>query len=111
MFGATTASEKDDDTQSFTSHRFVAKETVGLKDENKSVVFAVNTSRVKEVINPNDVLKVLESDFIEKNSNRLQRRHQCPSTTGNSSISSMMGYTCERTHTTKCLSHSKIRIQ
>ena len=44
----------------------MAKETVGLKDENKSVVFAVNTSRVKEVINPNDVLKVLESDFIEK---------------------------------------------
>ena len=117
VFGATTVceeeeeeeEEEEDSTESFSSHSIVAKETVGLKGENKSVLFVVNTSRVKEVINPNEVLKVLESDFYRETGDREET--DVPQRQKNSSISSMKGYPCERTHTKKCLSRSTIHIQ
>ena len=73
IFGATCAAEEEDDAEVHTSHRIISKETVGLMEEKKSVAFAVTTSKVREVINPNDILKALETDFVE----RKTRRNQC----------------------------------
>ena len=81
VVGAITTDEKEE-TEAFTSHRILAKEFSTDVKGNKTVTFSVKVSKVKEVINPNDVLRVLESDFTNEST---LKRNPCHSMTRSSS--------------------------
>ena len=70
IIGRTSTNDHNDDDEQgkiIHSHRIVTKETIpNAIHHRETVEFSVKTTNVKEVINPRDIIKVLESDFIER---------------------------------------------
>ena len=70
IIGRTSTNDDNDDDEQceiIHSHQIVTKETIPNAVHLREIVeFSVKTTNLKEVINPWDIIKVLESDFIER---------------------------------------------